>query len=80
MPTSFWKYIRAACPIPWMLNEPTWPRYTSFMYSSRMSFFCARRSSTKASSASWALRRNVRSGVRKKFFTSCWVMVLPPWM
>ena len=32
-----------------------------------MSFFCARRSSTKASSASCALRCSVRSGVRKKF-------------
>jgi hypothetical protein len=45
-----------------------------------MSFFCARRSSTKASRASCTLRFTVRSGVRKKFFTSCWVMVLPPWM
>jgi hypothetical protein len=45
-----------------------------------MSFLFARRSRTNASSASCALRRKLFSGVRKKFFTSCWVMVLPPWM
>ena len=45
-----------------------------------MSFLFARRSSTKARSASCAFRRKDFSGVRKKFFTSCWVMVLPPWM
>ena len=28
--------------------------------------------------SSVSLRRSVRSGVRKKFFTSCCVMVLPP--
>ena len=44
-----------------------------------MSFFCARRSSTNASSASCTLRFIVRSGVRKKFLHSCCVMVLPPW-
>ena len=26
------------------------------------------------------MRRKLFSGVRKKFFTSCGVMVLPPWM
>ena len=29
--------------------------------------------------ASLTLRDRVRSLVRKKFFTSCWVRVLPPW-
>src|SRR5437870_4490359 len=29
--------------------------------------------------SSVSLRCRVRSGVRKKFLTSCWVSVLPPW-
>src|SRR4029450_2243556 len=26
LPTSLWKYMRAASPTPWMLKDPTWPR------------------------------------------------------
>ena len=38
--------------------------------------FC---SSQKASRASWTLRLMVRSGVKKTFLATCWVIVLPPW-
>ena len=76
--TSLAKNRRAASATPWMANEPRCPRYTSFRYISRISSFEVLRSRMIAMYCSASFRRSDFSGVRKKFLTSCWVIVLPP--
>jgi hypothetical protein len=48
------------------------------MYRVRISFFDSADSRRRAKMISWILRRKVRSGVRMKVFTTCWVMVDAP--
>ncbi|MNN45173.1 hypothetical protein D3C81_1594930 [compost metagenome] len=49
-----------------------------FTYSSRISSLVSSRSICRASRISLVLREKLRSLVRKKFFATCMVMVLPP--